>query len=42
MTVAITFEVPDAPMFETTINPTWTVGSYEGKLYVDGLPQVAR
>lgn len=42
VSVAITFEVPGGPMFEQTINPLWTVGSSEGRLYIDGLPQVAR
>ncbi len=40
--VAITFEVPGGALFERTINPLWTVGVYEGQLYVDGLPQVIR
>ncbi len=40
--VAVTFEVPGGPMFEQTINPLWTVGWFEGGLYIDGLPQVAR
>ena len=40
--VAITFEVPGGALFERTINPLWTVGVFEGQLYVDGLPQVVR
>lgn len=40
--MAITFEVPGGGMFDSIINPLWTVGSYEGSLYVDGLPQVPR
>ena len=42
VTVAITFEVPGGALFERTINPIWTVGVFEGELYVDGLPQVVR
>lgn len=38
--VAVTFDVPGGPTFEQTINPQWVVGVSEGRLYVDGLPQV--